>query len=447
MCVACGNPRLRHEDAPPTSGGTIDGADKPVLDLNGAIWQLTTQWGGSEGTTRTWQNTGVVYYSIPTKAPDLSTTEARGFKQMSALMTERARLAFELWDDVTALTLTENTSNRTDITFAYSSRTSGGGTYARSYTGGAVGSDYDLQAARIWLNSTWTSHDTDADMYFGGYGFITYVHEIGHALGLSHPGTYNAGSGGTITYAGNAEYQQDTRQFTVMSYFDADEGDPSVDHYGSDGRWKYAQTPLLHDVAAIQAKYGADTTSRTGDTTYGFGSNAGRDVYDFAKNVDPIICIWDAGGNDTLNASGYATSQRISLVSGDYSDIGHMTKNVVIAFGATIENAVGGSGNDILIGNGVANRLTGGAGNDALTGGAGADQFVFGSGFGQDRVTDFQDGIDLIRFAGIPGVDDYTDLAITTNAQGWAVVTVAGNTVTLEGVSASQLSSSDFLFG
>lgn len=56
-------------------------------------------------------------------------------------------------------------------------------------------------------------------MYFGGYGFQTYIHEIGHTLGFSHPGPYNAGSGGAITYATSAEFAQDNRQYTIMSYF------------------------------------------------------------------------------------------------------------------------------------------------------------------------------------------------------------------------------------
>ena len=41
-------------------------------------------------------------------------------------------------------------------------------------------------------------------------------------------------------------------------------------------REKYWQ----HDILAAQIMYGADMTTRTGDTTYGFNSNAGRDHYD-----------------------------------------------------------------------------------------------------------------------------------------------------------------------
>ena len=71
-------------------------------------------------------------------------------------------------------------------------------------------------------------------------------------------------------------------------------------------------SPMLADILALQQIYGANTTTRTGDTVYGFGSNAGA-LYDFAINTNPAITIWDAGGVDTLNASGFAQSQIITL--------------------------------------------------------------------------------------------------------------------------------------
>ena len=93
------------------------------------------------------------------------------------------------------------------------------GWYNGSGPNGYGTTNYNTSRGEIWLNSNWTSHNADNDMYFGGYGFQTYMHEIGHSLGLSHPGTYDAGSGGTITYANSAEYSQDNRQYTIMSYF------------------------------------------------------------------------------------------------------------------------------------------------------------------------------------------------------------------------------------
>ena len=141
-----------------------------------------------------------------------------------------------------------------------------------------------------------------------------------------------------------------------------------------------AQTPMLNDVYAIQQMYGADTTTRAGATVYGFNSNitgnAGK-VFDFDVNGNPIVCIYDASGNDTLDLSGFSTKSTISLVAGTFSDCNEMTNNISIAYSATIENAVGGAGNDTITGNDVANILNGGRGNDTINGGGGNDVAVF----------------------------------------------------------------------
>ncbi|MGJ3628303.1 hypothetical protein AB5I41_17525 [Sphingomonas sp. MMS24-JH45] len=47
----------------------------------------------------------------------------------------------------------------------------------------------------------------------------------------------------------------------------------------------YAATPLIHDIATIQKLYGVDTTTRTGNTVYGFNSTANRSEYDFTQNT------------------------------------------------------------------------------------------------------------------------------------------------------------------
>jgi Ca2+-binding RTX toxin-like protein len=137
---------------------------------------------------------------------------------------------------------------------------------------------------------------------------------------------------------------------------------------------------MMDDVLAIQAMYGADRTTRVGNTVYGHGSTAGKDVYDFAINKHPILCLYDAGGVDTLNLSGSSLACSINLVPGSFSDSDGMTKNISIARNTVIENAVGGSGNDVIRGNDVANVLTGGAGDDKLYGGLGNDKLDGKSG-------------------------------------------------------------------
>jgi serralysin len=142
-----------------------------------------------------------------------------------------------------------------------------------------------------------------------------------------------------------AEYQQDSQQNTLMSYCSAENTG------ASHGLKNYGATPLLYDIATIQAIYGAITTTCTGNTVYGFNSNTDHSAYQFSSQVvTPIIAIWDSAGNDTLNFSGYSQNGYISLIAGSFSNIGGLTKNVAVAYGSHIENAVGGSGNNTLIG-------------------------------------------------------------------------------------------------
>jgi hypothetical protein len=388
MCIACSlqsslgsGSSLFHAvdadaiDAPNPSSILGRGfANKPILSVDGAVQQLRTGWGS------TWQwDDPVITYEIGTA---ISSSGIRGsIAPMTPLMQQWAATSFELWDDLIAPSMVQvaGPSVEGDITFGYYSKAAGtsGGTYAniggfKSTTASPYGGTINnIGAAKAWFDNSWWTQNDDGDMVPGGYGILTYLHEIGHTLGLSHPGRYN-GSG---TYSVSAEYAQDTRQWTVMSYFDANSDKSGANHAG-----RYASTPMLHDIAAAQAMYGADMTTRTGDTVYGFNSNAGRSVFDFATNRSPVIAIWDAGGKDTLDTSGFTQTQRIDLSPGSYSDVGGLLQNVAIAHAAVIENAIGGSGRDSIIGNAAANRLVGNAGNDYLAGLGGDDVLLGGAG-------------------------------------------------------------------
>ena len=222
-----------------------------------------------------------------------------------------------------------------------------------------------------------------------------------------------------------------------MSYWSASETGALIRDW-STLQFGNAQSPLLHDILTIQAKYGADPTTRAGDTTYGFNSNAGRDIYDFSANKFPYLSIYDAGGNDTIDLSGFNASVFLDLHAGSFSSVGqaiptlseitaarvalgeirgapflvrsqafvdNLTNpaiahneaaifadtgvhgvtatefmNLSIAYATTIENGIGGSQRDVLWGNEVANVLRGMAGDDVLDGFEGADTLWGGAG-------------------------------------------------------------------
>ena len=210
-----------------------------------------------------------------------------------------------------------------------------------------------------------------------------------HALGIAHPGNYDAAEGVTITYEANAEYSR--VRINIRSC--------PISARATTGavRRSFAATPLAHDIAALQSLYGMHMATRTGDTVYGFNSNAGRPTYDFAQNSAPLIAIWDAGGRDTLDFSGWSSASRIDLEPGASSDGGGQTHNVQIAYGASIENAIGGGGDDTIGGNAANNLLRGGGGNDRLNGLFGTDRAEGGAGGDVFAFTSINDSADYLR--------------------------------------------------
>ncbi len=137
----------------------------------------------------------------------------------------------------------------------------------------------------------------------------------------------------------------------------------------------YPTTPMVLDVAALQAMYGANKTYNAGDTVYSFNDNPGQ----FYNQT-----LWDAGGRNTIAYSG-DTYSIIDLRQGEGSLIGNdvyaygngtslSIPNVWIAYGTHINTAVvTGSADVDFIANDEGNTLTGGAGDDNFFGGAGND--------------------------------------------------------------------------
>jgi Ca2+-binding RTX toxin-like protein len=117
----------------------------------------------------------------------------------------------------------------------------------------------------------------------------------------------------------------------------------------------------------MQSLYGLSTTTRTGNTTYGFNANASRDIFDASLTPGVAYTVFDSGGIDTLDYSGFGSSQLIDLNPERFMNVGSGVGNVAIARGVTIENAVGGTGDDRIVGNGANNVLDGRAGIDTLS--------------------------------------------------------------------------------
>jgi Ca2+-binding RTX toxin-like protein len=258
------------------------------------------------------------------------------------------------------------------------------GAYSSSTTSGNL-----IVSSSINVATNWYGGIDSVD----SYTLQTFIHEIGHSLGLGHAGGYN----GSATYGVDNFYANDTWQMSLMSYM-------AQNNYGG-ATYRFTLTPMLADIMAVQEMYGA-ANARTGNTVYGFGSTAGS-IYDFATYASaPAMTIYDSGGSDTLNASGYSQSQLIDLRAGTFSNIGGLIGNIGIFSTSVIENAVGGSGSDTIYGNDASNTLRGNGGNDTIDGGSGADYAVFSGVRLAYTLTGL--GGTSVRVAGPDGTDTLT---------------------------------------
>lgn len=310
-------------------------------------------------------STASVSFGFLTTAPDWSGSSGDTFSALNREQKAAARFAMELWDDVIATDFSEAANGDTATIKLANTETDI--RYGKaSYPGTSD------EAGSVWFNS---AEPDISSPEIGEWGFRIFLHEIGHAIGLAHPGEYD---GGSPTYQADAEYAQDSQMYTVMSYFPSYE--TGADWTGADGIRNHTQTPMLHDIMTAQAIYGAETATRTGDTVYGFKSTADRWIYDFSKNPEPVLTIWDAGGKDTLDLSGWDTTSRVNLNPGSFSDVGGMSNNIAVAHGTWIEKAVGGEGEDTLVGNKLRNQLAGNDGDDVISGLSGTDKLIGGGG-------------------------------------------------------------------
>ncbi|MBJ3774985.1 M10 family metallopeptidase C-terminal domain-containing protein [Acuticoccus mangrovi] len=237
----------------------------------------------------------------------------------------------------------------------------------------------------IWMGNGLLSSLTP-----GHFGYRAVLHELGHALGLKHPD--EAGPFATLPAI------LDSAEHSVMSARSAAGAD--ANGLGTDPEG-HAETFMPYDIAALQHLYGADYSDRAND----------RYVFDPTERVMQLT-IWDGGGNDTYDFGRYITPLTIDLTPGGHSVTGQepqLTRAQALSEGvaptladgavhnaylhrgdwrSAIENAVGGAGDDQIIGNRLANAVNGAAGddtilgregNDTLNGGAGRDQISGGA--------------------------------------------------------------------
>ncbi|GLQ18649.1 M10 family metallopeptidase [Maritalea porphyrae] len=240
----------------------------------------------------------------------------------------------------------------------------------------------------VWFGTQYNYRNPTA----GNYSWLTMIHEIGHALGLSH--------GHDSFEYGTLPSNYDAMEYSVMSYRSyvgqSTSGGYTNETYG------FAQTFMMADIAALQHMYGADYTTNSGDTVYSWRPDSGNTYVNGEVAIAPgdnkiFATIWDGGGIDTYDLSAYSGYLDINLRPGDSSTFlsnqkAHLGNNVYAKGNiynalthndddrSLIENAIGGDGGNYIMGNQADNVLDGRGGDDNISGQEGNDTLLGGSG-------------------------------------------------------------------
>ena len=244
----------------------------------------------------------------------------------------------------------------------------------------------------IWFNKSFINDNFSTGLVEGSAVTPASVmlHEILHSLGLEHPDNLKKP---TPTFAQNREH-------TLM----ADEFSNPAECIFDGAQYGATSTPMPWDIAGLQHLYGANQKTNKGDT-----------IHEYSNTVPFYQTIWDASGNDTISLINFNKGLKINLTGGELSTLSFdvedkrwsnkMHGNLGIAFDCIIENAIGGSGPDVITGNQADNQLDGQAGDDILngglgidgiTGGLGQDTFQIQPGKGHAIIMDFTSGEDEI---------------------------------------------------
>jgi len=336
----------------------IEGKAPPLPKTTGsatvdALLQRGSAWWREKGTTPTLSTTQVMakvfalssdsarqtlsYSFIPANAAPTAILkndfpnagQDKLFAEMDTQQKEAVKAALRYISAVTNLRFTEATDGSGNLQLGnYNMAPESGGMSGLDGVSNLPDSYPLTDKVYTFLNSNPNSGLGDSSP--GTKGWSDIWHEIGHALGLKHPGNYEAT--GTAVTRPFLPAAMDNKQYSIMSY-----------KTNANTQGLHNQSLMLYDVAALQYLYGVNGA---GSTAQGDVGGAGGS-FSFSDPA-PVSTLYSATGKDTIDQSGSDKGSAINLNAGTYSSINNLNaqngaalqnngkQNVAIAFGSAI---------------------------------------------------------------------------------------------------------------
>ena len=235
---------------------------------------------------------------------------------------------------------------------------------------------YTNLTSSFWASGNiYLAYKTSHNYQKGSFYYDVMVHELGHALGLSHPhdtgGNSSVMAGVSSAYGDFGTYNANMQPITVMSYNALDS--PFLPDTIQNNGFMGTMGPL--DIEALQYMYGANSSYNGTNTVYKFPNSNSNKFWQ---------TIYDTGGIDTVDASQATNGTIINLqnstlannteyagVKFSYNQFGGMT---IAKNSGAIENVIGSRLNDVITGNNQDNVINLAAGgNDRVDGKGGYD--------------------------------------------------------------------------
>jgi Ca2+-binding RTX toxin-like protein len=383
------------------------------------------------------------------------------------------RAAFQMWESVANIDFVEIADGiESDIRLGWDYIDGAYGTVGEAgwfYSGATI----SYGEIRFDTSETWSSDKTSQ----GGINFYAVaLHEIGHAIGLTH-----ADPSGPPSIMTPIISEDDLTNYDLAA-INALYGSGQLGTNGSD-----TFQGSIHDDL-YDGKGGDDfiVGGRGDDILYGGAGNdqiwagagdtgtdeifgdAGNDILAGGAGNDTVFggdgsdTIFGGSGNDNL--SGDAGSDTIwggdgqdSIMGGDGNDVlggGNLADIIFGGLGVDIvyagrddssDTVDGGAGDDTLFGGGGADTLIGGSGNDQMYGGGGNDTFIFEDNHGDDSIGGFESlGDNILDLSALSGLTSFDDLSVTQSGANTVIDTGQG-TITLFNTTASNFTVEDVL--